>query len=98
MHHSVRRFTLTALVGLPLSALAAPVQAQNYYSPFYRPGVVPGFNPINTNPFVAPGLTLQQYAYNRAVATQAAYGMFPYQPGFSPILYQSTVQPYVPPL
>jgi hypothetical protein len=97
MYESLRRIAMTALVGLAVSATATPAQAQNYYSPFYRPGVVPGFSPINTNPFVAPGVTLQQYAYNRSVMTQAAYGMYPYQPGFSPTLYQSALNAYAAP-
>jgi hypothetical protein len=96
MHVSLQRFAMTALVAVAVCASATPAQAQ-YYSPFYRPGVMPGFSPINTNPFVAPGVTLQQYAYNRSVMTQAAYGMYPYQPGFSPVLYQSALAAYAAP-
>jgi len=81
---------------MALVGLAPSVAQAQYYSPFYRPGVLPN-GPVNTNPFVAPGLTLQQYAYNRAVLTQAQYGMYPYQPGYSPYQYPGGVLPsYAP--
>src|SRR5262249_24117494 len=91
MYASLRRLALMALV-----ALAPSVAQAQVYSPFYRPGVVPG-GLLNPNPYIAPGVSLQQYAYNRAVLTQAAYGMYPYQPGYSPYQYPGLVLPsYAP--
>jgi hypothetical protein len=40
--------------------------------------------PINPNPVIAPGLTLQQYAYNTAVIGRALSNVPPYALGYNP--------------
>src|SRR5260370_19306180 len=63
-------------------ALSQPAWAQ--YSFGQRPiyGQVPF--PINRNPTIAPGLSLQQYAYNVSVLGRAYRGVPPYALGYNP--------------
>jgi len=51
--------------------------------------------PVNPNPFIAPGLTLQQYAYNTRTLARAYSSIPPYLLGYNP--YQRYSSPYYPP-
>jgi len=75
--------TLTA-VSLIMLASAASAQPLGISG---RPSIYGG--PINSNPFIAPGLTLQQAAYNTAVLGQAARNIPPYLLGYNP--YQQPI-------
>jgi hypothetical protein len=75
---------LTA-VGL---VMAPSAQAQ---SPSGRPLSVPSVaaQSINPNPYIAPGLTLGQYAYNTSVMGRALSKVPPYALGYNP--YPTTI-------
>jgi hypothetical protein len=94
MFTSGRRFCTAALASLALLAAgAAQVQAQPRLA---YPIGVPAYAPpiINTNPYVAPGLTLQQYAYNVATMSRAYSTIPPYMLGYNP--YPSAVTGQMP--
>jgi hypothetical protein len=64
-------------------ATASPALAD---SPRRRPVVIPSVTAqaLNPNPYIAPGLTLQQYAYNTAVIGRALSTVPPYAFGYNP--------------
>jgi hypothetical protein len=70
-------------------AMASPAPAQSPYGG--RPIYVPMQRPqtVNPNPYIAPGLTLQQYAYNTATIGRALSKVPPYAFGYNP--YPTTV-------
>jgi len=66
------------VVALVIGLAATRGQAQ------YRPQVVVGGPGVNPNPFISPGMTLQQAAYNTAVLGKAAQQVPPYLLGYNP--------------
>ena len=90
-----------ALVALGLLGTAS-ARAQ---SPSGRPLFVPSLasQATNPNPYIAPGLTLGQYAYNTSVMGRALSNVPPYALGYNPYppainygpLYRSYVNPYL---
>jgi hypothetical protein len=81
----VRKVLLPAVVAAVALGLAtaSPARAQ---APRFRPIVIPSLaaQSINPNPVIAPGLTLQQYAYNTAVMGRALATVPPYALGYNP--------------
>jgi hypothetical protein len=71
-----------AIASCAVFALSESASAQFSYGqrPIY--GQVPF--PINRNPTIAPGLSLQQYAYNVSVLGRAYRGVPPYALGYNP--------------
>jgi len=61
---------------VPFYGMRGPITTQPTFSPF--------INPIDRNPFIAPGLTLQQAAFNTAVLGRAASNVPPWVAGFNP--------------
>jgi hypothetical protein len=106
MFTSLRRLATLSVGALALVVVATPAQAQNYYSPFFRPGVMPG-GYVNPNPYVGYGLSLQQYAYNNAVQAQVQYrynraaaaAYPPYYPPYGPLYSGGAyATPYIAPI
>jgi hypothetical protein len=92
-----------AVLALEL-ATAAPANAQSRSgTPIRIPSVA--VQSINPNPYIAPGLTLRQYAYNTSVMGRALQQVPPYAFGYNPYpsvvnygpLYAYTPAPYVNP-
>ena len=87
----MRRFLLTAALaaaaaggwGMTAARAQAPRPNVVYLPSPIRPLPTPG-PAINPNPFIAPGLTLQQYAYNTAVIGRALSTVPPYAYGYNP--------------
>jgi hypothetical protein len=82
----MRRFFVPAAFTAALAfglADASPVRAQ---APRNRPLTVPSVaaQSVNPNPLIAPGLTLQQYAYNTKVMGRALATVPPYALGYNP--------------
>jgi hypothetical protein len=78
---SAKRFGLAAaLAGVALFGALTPARAQ---PPLYT-GRVPPVTPINRNFYVAPGLTLNQWAYNTAVMGRTLAQVPPYALGYNP--------------
>jgi hypothetical protein len=73
---------IVAVVAIGL-ATASPARAQ---SPMRRTVFLPSLasQSINPNPVIAPGLTLQQSAYNTAVMGRALSTLPPYALGYNP--------------
>lgn len=86
-----------ALVGL--AAFASRGMAQG---PVGRPLFVPSIarQSIDPNPYIAPGLRLQQYAYNTRVLGRAYASVPPYALGYNPypavVNYGPTYPAYYP--
>src|SRR5436309_2899706 len=84
MHVLRQRFITTAAVALiAWATMTAGVFGQA--RPAYPIGLP--YNPpaiINTNPYIAPGVRLQQYAYNTAVLARAYSTIPPYALGYNP--------------
>jgi hypothetical protein len=73
---------VAAAIALGL-ATATPARAQAPGgTPLRVPSVVA--QSINPNPYIAPGLTLRQYAYNTAVLGRALSKVPPYALGYNP--------------
>jgi hypothetical protein len=70
------RYLLVAALVMGLAAIQAHAQ--------YRPQVMAGGPGVNPNPFIAPGVTLQQAAYNTAVLGKAYQQIPPYLLGYNP--------------
>jgi hypothetical protein len=80
MNKFLRGFALAAVLSLGVLAFSsntAHAQRRAVYIP-------PISSYINYNPYIAPGLTLQQYAYNTAVLGQAYSSVPPYALGYNP--------------
>jgi hypothetical protein len=95
MSRFLRRFALIAVVGSIVFALAqTPAQAQ-----YRRPIIVPRINTyVNSNPYVLPGLTYNQYAtfsaLNPGNFSPYAYGYYnPYRPVYAPYAYPTVGYP-----
>jgi hypothetical protein len=91
MMNLVKWFGITALSGLAVVALtASQAQAQR------NRAIVAGYGgiPLNRNWLVAPGVTLQQAAYNTAVTGRALSTIPPWMYGYNP--YPSPINNYGP--
>jgi len=87
---------LTSHRYLLLAALVLGLAATQGHAQYYRPQVVNGGPGINPNPYLAPGLTLQQAAYNTAVLGRALRQVPPYAMGYNP--YPQIAYPTAPAL
>jgi hypothetical protein len=84
-----------AIAGCALIALSQPASAQFSFGqrPIY--GQMPF--PINRNPMIAPGLSLQQAAFNTRVLGRAYRSVPPYALGYNPyVRYASYGPAYAP--
>src|SRR5262245_18641887 len=80
MFSLTRRFTVTAflaVLGLALASSAADAQVRTIR--VYNP-----VRPVNPNWLVAPGLTLNQWYYNQAIAARALSNYPPWAFGYNP--------------
>jgi hypothetical protein len=82
MLQSFRRFTLLGLAALVVTAALAASPAQAQFRPVRNS--VYNYNLANPNYFVAPGLTLNQAAYNIRVLGSAYQSVPPYALGYNP--------------
>jgi hypothetical protein len=86
MNATLRRLVLAVLAAcVALGGLASAVEAQ-------------GIQPINPNFFVAPGLSLNQAAYNTAVIGRAISQVPPYAFGFNPYQQRAYTTPFNSPV
>ena len=77
---TLRTFALAAVASLAVLSLThATAHAERGITPFR-----PAYAYVNPNPYIAPGLTLRQYAYNTAVLGQAYSTIPPYALGYNP--------------
>ena len=77
-----RNLSVIALVFLAAAERAPSASAQNNTQRnmmFVRPAF-----PVNTNPQIAPGVSLLQYSYNTAVLGRAYSNIPPYLLGYNP--------------
>ena len=89
MFISGRRFCTALLASLVvLAPTVATAQVRHIY-----PSGMPNYAPVtvNPNPYIAPGVTLQQYAYNVSTTARAYSNIPPYLLGYNP--YPSMVAP-----
>jgi hypothetical protein len=96
MLQSFRRFTLLGLAALVVTAALAASPAQAQFRPVRNS--VYNYNLANPNYFVAPGLTLNQAAYNIRVLGGAYQSVPPYALGYNPYVrsvnYGPVYSPY----
>jgi hypothetical protein len=84
---SQRRFGFLAAFGLFLGgALLDRAEAQ---TPSFNPQAWAGATRVNPNPLIAPGMTLNQAAYNTSVLGRAASNIPPYALGYDPYAYRA---------
>jgi hypothetical protein len=81
----MKRILLSAalVAAVTLGSAASPARAQGPRrgTPLVLPSPAQAINP---NPYIAPGLSLNQYAYNTAVIGQALSRVPPYALGYNP--------------
>ena len=78
MKKSLRHLAVGAVAVLAVLAASGRAHAQRY------PLVIPRLNSVNPNYYIAPGLSLNQYAYNLAVLGRAYSYWPPYLLGYNP--------------
>jgi hypothetical protein len=96
MRTIMKRLGIAVLAAGLVIGLASPASAQLRsfkrplpYQPYRQPHNYRGFGPqvsypINPNPYIAPGLTLQQYSYNTLSLARVYRRIPPYLLGYSP--------------
>jgi hypothetical protein len=81
MSKYLRGFALAAVLSLGVLAFSSSTAHAQRRTIFIPSVAAQGINP---NPYIAPGLTLNQYAYNTAVMGRALSTIPPYYLGYNP--------------